>query len=79
MNGVSIYMNIAHVSLPRRLRFLTLTPVNIALFTRTVRILVTEDNQKLAGLLQRGSGEHGHAVDKIYDGEAGLTMAGSVP
>ncbi len=43
-----------------------------------MRILVIEDDQKLAGLLQRGLGEHGHAVDTTHDGEAGLTMAGSV-
>jgi DNA-binding response OmpR family regulator len=42
-----------------------------------MRILVIEDDQKLAGLLQRGLGEHGHAVDETYDGESGLTMAES--
>src|SRR4030088_1537200 len=42
-----------------------------------MRILVIEDDQKLAELLKRGLGEHCHAVDETHDGESGLTMAES--
>src|SRR6266851_9082524 len=45
--------------------------------SRIMRILVIEDDQKLADLLKRGLGEHGHAVDETHDGETGLTMAES--
>ena len=34
-----------------------------------MRILVIEDDQKLAGLLQRGLVEHGHAVDVIVSAQ----------
>jgi len=40
-----------------------------------LRILVVEDEHKLAGVLKRGLEEHGYAVDLAYDGEAGLAMA----
>jgi DNA-binding response OmpR family regulator len=43
-----------------------------------MRILVIEDDQKLAEILERGLGEHGHAVDAAHDGETGLSMADSV-
>ncbi len=40
-----------------------------------MRILVVEDEHKLAGVLKRGLGEHGYAVDVAYDGEEGLALA----
>jgi DNA-binding response OmpR family regulator len=40
-----------------------------------VRILVVEDEHKLAGVLKRGLEEHGYAVDVAYDGEDGLAFA----
>jgi DNA-binding response OmpR family regulator len=44
-----------------------------------VRILVVEDEHKLAGVLKRGLEEHGYAVDVAYDGEDGLAMALAAP
>jgi DNA-binding response OmpR family regulator len=44
-----------------------------------VRILVVEDEHKLAGVLKRGLEEHGYAVDVAYDGEDGLAMATAAP
>jgi two-component system OmpR family response regulator len=43
-----------------------------------MRILVVEDEQKLAGLLVRGLVEEGHAADVARTGEDALWMAGSV-
>jgi len=40
-----------------------------------MRILVVEDEQKLAEVLGRGLEEHGYAVDVAHDGEVGLQMA----
>ena len=40
-----------------------------------MRILVVEDEHKLAGVLKRGLEEHGYAVDVAYDGEDGLALA----
>ena len=44
-----------------------------------VRILVIEDEHKLAGVLKRGLEEHGYAVDVAYDGEDGLGLATAAP
>jgi len=44
-----------------------------------VRILVVEDEHKLAGVLKRGLEEHGFAVDVAYDGEDGLALATVTP
>jgi DNA-binding response OmpR family regulator len=44
-----------------------------------MRLLVVEDEHKLAGVLKRGLEEHGYAVDVAYDGEDGLAMALAVP
>jgi DNA-binding response OmpR family regulator len=44
-----------------------------------VRILVVEDEHKLAGVLKRGLEEHGYAVDVAYDGEDGLALALTTP
>src|SRR5438067_10238087 len=46
---------------------------------QTVRILVVEDEHKLAGVLKRGLEEHGYAVDVAYDGDDGLAMATAAP
>jgi DNA-binding response OmpR family regulator len=40
-----------------------------------MRILVVEDEHRLAGVLKRGLEEHGYAVDVAYDGEEGLGLA----
>jgi DNA-binding response OmpR family regulator len=44
-----------------------------------VRILVIEDEHKLAGVLKRGLEEHGYAVDVAYDGDDGLALALTTP
>ena len=44
-----------------------------------MRILIVEDERKLAGLLRRGLEEHGYAVDEAYDGELALELARSAP
>src|SRR5260370_29092032 len=46
---------------------------------KPVRILVIEDEHKLAGVLKRGLEEHGYAVDAAYDGEEGLGLATAAP
>jgi two-component system OmpR family response regulator len=43
-----------------------------------VRILVVEDELKMAGLLRRGLSEEGHAVDVAGTGDEGLWMARAV-
>ena len=40
-----------------------------------MKILLVEDDVKLAGLLQRGLSGAGHAVDAEYDGQAGEAAA----
>src|SRR5581483_1479073 len=42
---------------------------------RCMRVLVVEDQPKLAGLLARGLGEEGHAADVAERGEDALWMA----
>jgi DNA-binding response OmpR family regulator len=44
-----------------------------------MRLLVVEDEHKLAGVLKRGLEEHGYAVDVAYDGEDGLALATVTP
>jgi two-component system OmpR family response regulator len=44
-----------------------------------MRVLVVEDEKKLAGLLARGLREEGHATDVAGTGEDALWMAGSTP
>lgn len=44
-----------------------------------MRILVVEDERKLADVLKRGLAEHGHAVDLAHDGETGLQLAEQEP
>ncbi len=44
-----------------------------------MRILLVEDEHKLAGLIRRGLEEHGYAVDIGYDGEEGLHLARVTP
>jgi hypothetical protein len=44
----------------------------------SVRVLVVEDEPKMAALVARGLREDGHAADVAADGEAALWMAGSV-
>jgi DNA-binding response OmpR family regulator len=40
-----------------------------------MRILVAEDEHKLAAVVRRGLEEHGYAVDVAYDGDDALAMA----
>src|SRR5687767_2783620 len=40
-----------------------------------MRLLVVEDEQKVASFIQQGLSEEGHAVDVAHDGEMGLAMA----
>src|SRR5438105_4193796 len=44
-----------------------------------MRVLVVEDEKKMAGLLARGLKEEGHAVDVAGQGEDALWMAQAVP
>ena len=44
----------------------------------SVRILVVEDERRLAHVLKQGLGEHGYAADVVYDGEAAFKMAMAV-
>jgi len=39
-----------------------------------VRILLVEDDRKVASFIRKGLSEEGYAVDVAYDGETGLTM-----
>jgi DNA-binding response OmpR family regulator len=48
-------------------------------YNRGLRILVIEDDRKLAGVLRRGLEEHCHAVDIAHDGETAVAMAESTP
>jgi heavy metal response regulator len=44
-----------------------------------MRILVVEDEHKLAAVVRRGLEEHGYAVDVAYDGDDALAMALAEP
>lgn len=44
-----------------------------------MRVLVVEDEHKLAGVLKRGLEEQGYAVDVAYDGDEGLGLAEAEP
>ena len=44
-----------------------------------MRLLVVEDEAKMASLLERGLREEGHAVDVTGRGEDALWMAGATP
>ena len=44
-----------------------------------MRILVVEDEHKLAAVVRRGLEEHGYAVDVAYDGDDALAMAQAEP
>ena len=44
-----------------------------------MRILVVEDEQKIANSIKRGLETQSYAVDVVYDGEAGCSMALSEP
>lgn len=44
-----------------------------------MRMLVVEDEQKLAAVLKRGLQEHGYAVDVASDGDAGFRLADVEP
>jgi DNA-binding response OmpR family regulator len=41
----------------------------------TMRVLVVEDERRLAGIIRRGLIEEGYAVDVVYDGEEAQYMA----
>src|SRR3712207_6813365 len=40
-----------------------------------MRVLVVEDERKLAEVLERGLEEHGYAVDVAHDGDGALNLA----
>ena len=42
----------------------------------TVRILVVEDERRIAAFIKRGLEEEHYAVDAVYDGEEALELAG---
>jgi two-component system OmpR family response regulator len=44
-----------------------------------MRVLVVEDEVKLAGLLRRGLSEEGHVVDVVHRGDDGAWMAAEYP
>ncbi len=44
-----------------------------------MRVLVVEDERRLAGIIKRGLLEEGYAVDAVYDGEEGQYMAETTP
>lgn len=44
-----------------------------------MKVLIIEDEKKLAGLLQRGLAENGFTVDLCFDGQEGLFMAEHYP
>jgi two-component system, OmpR family, response regulator len=44
-----------------------------------MRILIVEDDEKLAGLLRRGLVEEGHGADVTTSGEDALWLSGSIP
>src|SRR5690554_3515849 len=47
--------------------------------TTNVRVLIIEDNPKMAGAIQRGLREHGYAVDVSHSGYEGEELAASQP
>lgn len=47
--------------------------------TTDVRVLIIEDNPKMAGAIQRGLREHGYAVDVSHSGYEGEELAASQP
>jgi len=44
-----------------------------------MRILVVEDEHKIANAVKQGLEQHSYAVDVVYDGDAGLSMALTEP
>ena len=40
-----------------------------------MRILVVEDEKKVAGFIKKGLEEEGYAIDVAFDGSEGLLMA----
>jgi DNA-binding response OmpR family regulator len=52
-----------------------LAPTQPCQWNDTVKILVVEDDRKLAGLLRKGLEAHGFVVDCTSDGDEGYTLA----
>ncbi|MGD0857117.1 MAG: response regulator [Dehalococcoidia bacterium] len=44
-----------------------------------MRILVVEDDRRLAGIVKRGLMEEGYSIDSVYDGEKAQCMAETTP
>ncbi|HXR22791.1 MAG TPA: response regulator transcription factor [Acidimicrobiales bacterium] len=44
-----------------------------------MRLLVVEDEIRMADILKRGLGEEGHTVDVVHDGPGGVRMASETP
>src|ERR1700744_4594877 len=49
-----------------------------AIYSRSMKLLVVEDNQKVARFLVRALTEEGHAVDQVGDGEKALEQIEAV-
>lgn len=44
-----------------------------------MRILIVEDEHKIANAVKQGLEQHAYAVDAVYDGDEGLRMAATEP
>jgi DNA-binding response OmpR family regulator len=51
------------------------TPSGKQAYTGIMRILVVEDEHKIAGAIKRGLEQESYAVDVAYDGDEGLSSA----
>lgn len=47
----------------------------IVYYNKKMKILIIEDEQRIARTIKKGLENEGHAVDAVYDGESGLDMA----
>jgi DNA-binding response OmpR family regulator len=57
-----------------------ITAINVKICnTSNMRVLVVEDEKRLAGIIKRGFLEEGYAVDNAYDGEEAQFMAENTP
>ena len=53
--------------------------MTVPLMGKPMRILVVEDEHRLAAILRQGLQEHGYAVDVAFDGQEGLRLAETEP
>lgn len=57
----------------------TFPSVNASNQSLSVRILIVEDDAKIASFVVKGLKQEGYAVDHAADGDTGLTLAGMTP